>query len=194
MATADRAPKSQAADAADGDAAKVVVAASKKPTLTPVLNRMGPRGIPLLAVTKAATDDAPAEVVHEATLITLPSGLSFVPTPEWTRAKQHKNLAIALKQRIRGTRAPEWAGFAVGQNVLVEFPPVDAADPLGKMSETEAIEYLDDIIDASVLRQLERLEKRDKVIIAMRDRRKTIETQGVSALDDQPDRAVLEEE
>ena len=163
--------------------------AKAKDTLTPVLNNLGPRGIPLPAVIKAGADEKSAPVVVQAaSLLMLPSGLSFVRTPEWERAKQLDNVRLLLNERIRGTTAEEWREMPIGQKVLVEMAPVDARNPLGKLEEAKAIDYLADIKDPTVLGFLAEMETRPRVVRAIKAQKETIETKGVKAGEDAGER------
>ncbi len=159
-----------------------------KDTLTPVLNNLGPRGIPLPAVIKAGADEKTAPViVQAASLLLLPSGLSFVKTSEWERAKQLDNVRVLLNERIRGTKAEEWREMPIGQKVLVESAPVAARNPLGTLDEAKAIDYLADIKDPTVLGFLAEMETRPKVVRAIKAQKETIETKGIKALEEPRD-------
>jgi hypothetical protein len=156
----------------------------------PVLNNMGPRGIPIPPLTKT-NDDGKEEIVDPGTTIVLPQGVSFVPASQWARAKKQKNLGIALKTKIRGTAADEWRTMPIGQPILVEMAAVDAEDPLGAMSEPEAIEFLGDVKSPAVLGELLALEKRPRIQREIKDRKTAIETKGIRAVEERADRAVL---
>lgn len=153
-------------------------------TLTPIKNNMGPRGVPLGAVTKPVGDGKDPVIVESASLLHLPIGLSYVKTGDLDRAKKQTNFAAAFTQRIRGSKAEEWLQFPVGSPVLEEMAPVDASNPLGAMSEDAALRFIGDIKDPNTLGMLADRDKRDAVIRALREQKKQIETKGVAAVED----------
>lgn len=180
---------------AESSSSPVAEKPAPRATLTPIQNNMGPRGIPLPAVVQPADKEGePPKTLEPADLLMLPIGVSYVPTEKWARAKKQKNIEIVLRARIRGTKAPEWQTVPVGQKILVELPPVDAMNPLGAMDDAEAIDFLEGIKDAHVLGALLDLEQRDRVILAIRDRKDGIEKKGIRAVEEasMKDRAVLE--
>ena len=167
--------------------------AEDRPVLVPILNNLGPMGIPLPAVTKPNPDGKGLPLIVEgASTLILPHGMSFVKATDLERAKRQDNFRLHFKQKIRGSKAEEWKDIAVGSKVLVEHPAVDAASPLGKLPEPEAIEFLADVVDPAVLGMLADVEKRPTVIRAILAQKKVIEEKGVKALEDVPDRVTLE--
>jgi len=170
-------------------------APAARPTLTPVLNNMaGPVGIHVPAPKadeKRGNDDDPIP-----SMINLPPGISFVSTPVWDMVRGQANVQRLLKQRIAGSKAEEWRaeGVNVGKVMLKVLPTVDAASPLGKLSEADAIEFLGDVRDLRVLVELLEVETRPTVRKAITAQKEAIEKTGSPQEEDAPDRVTLDTE
>lgn len=169
--------------------------------LVPILNNMGPMGIPLPAIMvedptgkKDGKGNPRMITVSTSAMLHLPHGLSYQDPVEWERAEVQENVKLQLATRIRGTKAEEWRDVPKGQRHLVRLDPVDAKSPLGKLPEKDAIDFLADVTDPAVLGQLIETEARPLVLRAIRAQKETIEKKGVGALGDVEDRAEEDED
>lgn len=106
----------------------------------------------------------------------LTAGPNLVPLDKWLAAKRNPSLIALMKGRVPSIRAPEQRPELIGKPIVEEGAPVPAAAPLAALSETEACDLVKDVVDVTLLTQLQAVEHRAPV-------RRAIETRMVQLKD-----------
>jgi hypothetical protein len=116
-----------------------------------------------IATTRERDGTVPADAV-----LFLNSGWNLVDEERWAQARKNPGVQSLLKQLIPQASAPEESPERVGHPVLVEGRVVQADDPLGALSESEALRFVAETFVTATLQKLEPLEQRAPIKLAIR--------------------------
>lgn len=101
-------------------------------------------------------------------IVQLIPGMNLVPTDMWKEAKQNASFCKLLDEKIAPSKSPECNPERVGKIILVEGVEVSKDNPLAGLSESDAVEFVEELFDVPAAKRFLNEESRGKVVSALK--------------------------
>jgi hypothetical protein len=105
-----------------------------------------------------------------AEALTLQPGLNFVPAEKWAEAAENPHAKLLMEERIPFSKAPQFNPECAGKPYLVVGAPLPRENPLSALDVKAAAAMVEEVFQAKELERLEKVEQRDSVRSAIRQR------------------------